>query len=294
MNGYFYIKTTISKLRRRGLTGNSPKCSRFIGFKGNPWTAFLLLMIVLALGTGCPRRWPKGVKPITDIKVFISELSKKRALVKGLSGTVKVDHFSRQGRIVFKQVVVAVRPALLHLETLSPFEHPVSVLVSDGKKFALYDMRKKIYYHGPASPRNISRILPIILRGREIVEILLGGAPILNYDSAELIADRGDGVYRFIALSKARKLKQTIEVDPRTLSIINMVLKDHLGVVYSLAFKKHRLVRGVLFPHKIHFLMPREKVDMIIKYRSMALNPPVEAALFKLDPPRGIKKVRLE
>ena len=262
--------------------------------KSPRWIIFSLLLTVMAATTGCPRRWPKGIKPLTDQKVFLSKLSEKRALIKGVSGTAKVDHVSRQGRIVFKQVVVATRPALLHLETLSPFDHPVSVLVSDGKKFSLYDMGKRIYYYGPASPRNISRILPIILHGWEVVEILLGGAPLLKYDSAELIADRGDGVYRFTSYNKAKKLKQTLVVEPRTLSILKMILKDGRGLLYSISFKKHRLLRGAMLPHKIHFLMPREKVDLIIKYKSVVVNPPVEAALFKLEPPRGAKKIRLE
>ena len=78
-----------------------------------------------------------------------------------------------------REVVVAERSGRLRFETLSPFEQPLSTLVSDGAKFALYDLGKKRYYHGPATPTNLSRLLPIRMRGVDIAQLLLGEPPLI-------------------------------------------------------------------------------------------------------------------
>src|SRR3954470_9808626 len=56
--------------------------------------------------------------------------------------------------------ILAKRPGSLRLEGLTPLGDPAAVLIADQGRFALADLRNNVFFRGPATPRNLSRLIP--------------------------------------------------------------------------------------------------------------------------------------
>src|SRR5205823_13769959 len=80
-------------------------------------------------------------------------------------------------------------PSLIHLEGLNFFGKPEKVLVSDGQTFGLYDATAGKYIKGPATPENISLVLPVALPPQELTALMLGRAPRIPPESSQMRVD---------------------------------------------------------------------------------------------------------
>src|SRR5207302_9667795 len=69
------------------------------------------------------------------------------------------------------------RPASVRIEALTPLGDPAAVLVADQGRFALLDLRNNVFYRGPATPGNLSRLIPAPLTADELVALVTGGIP---------------------------------------------------------------------------------------------------------------------
>jgi len=59
------------------------------------------------------------------------------------------------------------RPASLRIEALSRWETRSRPRRRPGR-FALLDLRTNVFYRGPATPENLSRLIPVPLRDEEL------------------------------------------------------------------------------------------------------------------------------
>jgi len=69
------------------------------------------------------------------------------------------------------------RPVSIRIEALTPMGDPAAVLVADQGRFALLDLRNNVFYRGPATPENLSRLIPAPLRDEELVALITGDIP---------------------------------------------------------------------------------------------------------------------
>lgn len=217
-----------------------------------------------------------------------------RDRLKSISGGAKVDAFTREGRARVREVVVAERSGRLRFETLSPFEQPLSTLTSDGKNFALYELEKKRFYRGRATPMNISRLLPIRMRGEELAQLLLGEPPLVAAQPSALEVDRCESHYKLTFENKALGARQEVVIDAtRPVPLKSTVWADG-RVAYRLTFEDHKLVDGVLIPHKIRYVSPDDKVDILVLYTDVTVNETFENDLFRLELPKGIEPIEID
>jgi outer membrane lipoprotein-sorting protein len=190
--------------------------------------------------------------------------------------------------------VVAERSGRLRFETLSPFEQPLSTLVSDGKQFALYDLAKKRYYHGPATPQNISRLLPIRMRGQDIAQLLMGEPPLIAPAPSGFAVDRCKSAYELTYLLPASKAQQTVSFDAERLVPVRTRLTVDGKLAWEITFEDHREVSGARIPHKIRYVAPADQVDLLVLYTDVTLNETFEPDLFVIPPPRGVEIIPLD
>ncbi len=256
--------------------------------------AFVVATLAAAAPACCPRPWPKTLTPLPDAAAVIKATAAPRAKIRSISGGAKVDTFTPQGRARVREVVVAERSGRLRFETLSPFEQPLSTLVSDGKKFALYDLGKKRYYSGPATPANISRLLPIRMRGEEIAQLLLGEAPLIAPTATKTELDKCKSHYRLFFEAKELDARQIVLIDAQRLVPLKSTL--HVGgrLESEITFEDHKSVSGVLIPHKIRYVAPADKVDLVVLYTDVTLDETFDDDTFKLDAPRGVEVIPLD
>jgi outer membrane lipoprotein-sorting protein len=236
----------------------------------------------------CPRPWPKELTPLPDADAVLGAATAKHAGLTSLSGTAKVDSFGPKGRVRGRLVVVAERSGRLRFEAMSPFEQPISTLVTDGKSFALYDIAKKRYYKGPATPENVSRLLPIRMHPQEIALLLLGSAPVIAHDSVELARERCKTSYRILLAKRDGSAKQVLTVDAQELRPLQSRVYANGDLLYEVRFENPSPMGGFPLPRRIRFLAPRDKVDILLLYGDdLAVNEKSEDDLFQLEVPRG-------
>ncbi len=71
----------------------------------------------------------------------------------GVQASAKIDHFGKQGRVRGNLDMIVSQPARIRMDVFS-FGVSVATLTSDGKAFALADLRDKRFYVGRASACN--------------------------------------------------------------------------------------------------------------------------------------------
>ena len=219
---------------------------------------------------------------LTAVRERGKELSSLRA-----EGTILMRRGGK--RIKAHTILLLRRPATLRFETISFFEQPLSILVTDGMQFSLWDMDKGRFYKGAATPQNISRVIPIPMDGPEVSGILFGDPPLIPF--AESSLDFKDGLY-VLTLSNSRQT-QVIKIHPTRLRPTEVLLKVTGKEYYRLVYddwhdKKPPVVK------KATFTMPSEDIRLVIKIRDTELNPVLKDDLFILTPPDGLPVESLE
>lgn len=229
---------------------------------------------------------------ITDPMVILRALQKPTP-VRSLSALPRVEYYSTQQVRKGSVDVLVERPASIHFEALSPTGNMLQILTSDGVTIALFGRGQKICYRGKACPGNISRLLPIYMRGADVVGLLMGNVPLIRHTSRQLRFDRESGNYELTLSDPARHWQQRILVRPTDLlPVVSEVLlrgKRH----YILELKKQRLFGSVTIPMRINFKMPHHRTDMAIKLRDVKLNVKTTLRAFRFQCPDGVAQRQL-
>jgi hypothetical protein len=259
--------------------------------------ALRLSLIALAAlsGVGCPPRdglhlpesdrlqQPKEL--LTAVREKGQELSSLRA-----EGTILMRRGGK--RIKAHTIILLRRPATLRFETISFFDQPLSILVTDGMQFSLWGMKKGRFYTGAATPANVSRVIPIPMDGPELAGILLGDPPLIPFANSSLKWDNQNGLY-VLTLSNSRQ-QQIIKIHPGRLRPTEVLCNIAGREYYRLKYEKWHEQKGkppVL--KQAIFSMPSENTRLVITIRDPEINPDLKDDLFVLTPPEGIPVERL-
>jgi hypothetical protein len=189
----------------------------------------------------------------------------------------------------------AEKPGRVRLELHDFFGNPAAVLIADGDRFAFYDGKTKTFYRGDASPENVSRFLPVVLPPSELVTILCGSAPILPGVPVEATPRRG----AVLLVVAAAEIGQQLEIVDELAIASSRVRREAPDAAAQAAFYDLELDRflhhaGVRFPTEVRLDAASARSRVRLRWRDdLEVNGAVDAALFRLDPPRGAKVVDL-
>jgi outer membrane lipoprotein-sorting protein len=240
----------------------------------------------LLLLTACPKRLPPA-NLSADAAALKEQVASAQAQVRSVEGEARVRVALAQGSGSVQQYIAAQKPDRLHVEALDFFGNPVAVLVADGGRFALYDAREKTFYRGPATPENLARLVPLPLGAEALVTILCGGAPLL--DAPAVGAAPGEG---YVALTlEGGGRRQVLHVGDGA----RPERSDLIGgdPSYTVRFESFDTAGGVRFPFGATLNAPARKVKVELQWKTAEVNTPLDAALFRLQPPKGAKIVEL-
>src|SRR4051812_10316481 len=168
----------------------SPRISR-----SAPPSALALLVLL-----GCPKADTVVAGPPPDPGALYFQVKKAHGVPETLSCDAKafVEAPENGGRYALH--VSVRRPASVPLEALTPMGDPAAVLVADQGRFALLDLRNNVFYRGPATPENLSRLIPAPLRDDELVSLITGDIPDLPGGRPSSAFREGDG-YKLVTTS---------------------------------------------------------------------------------------------
>lgn len=255
-------------------------------------TRALAAAALLLCGACFCKRAPLPPGALLEPARLRAALAERRQGTRSVRGEARLELFTEEGYAPHSQVIVAERPGRLHMEALSPFDMPVAVLTSDGDRFQLYSLQEGVFYHGPATPENLARIIPLPLSPTDLVEVLLGGAPLLP-DAGRVRWDGRTGQYVF-TLTDASGHVQELRLAPDTLDVLSSRVETPGGkLLYSLQFEDHEFSDGVRLPRRLRFEMPSREVEVELRWKDVEVNARIPPEAYTQEPPRGVRQERL-
>lgn len=251
------------------------------------------LVLPLLIAAACARRAPPPDLS-ADPAVLLAEVARTQARVDRVRGEARARSESPRGDGTVKLLVVAERPDRLRLDALDFFGNPAAVLVADGGRFALLDLREGTYYRGAASPENLARLLPLAIPAEELVTLLCGAAPIAAGRPTAVAP--GDGVLRLTVEAEDRV--QRLDVGAGA-AVHASTITARPGLppppaTYDLTFDRFRERAGRSFPGVVRLAAPGAGVTLELSWKEIEVNAVLPEGSFNLPPPPGARIIDLD
>jgi hypothetical protein len=244
------------------------------------------LLVSFAFLLGCPKPETVVSGPPPDPGALYIQAKKAHGVPETLSCDAKafVEAPENAGR--YSLHVSVKRPASLRIEALTPIGDPAAVLVADQGRFALLDLRNNVFYRGPATPENLSRLIPAPLRDDELVSLVTGDIPELPGGRPESAAREGDG-YRLVIASSRQRQEVTLGSDLRVVLVRRFERGDNL--LWSVGLDEHDDSSGAQVPRLLHLEAPPGKTKVDLRLRNVLAGKPPPSGAFLLGVPPGMR-----
>jgi outer membrane biogenesis lipoprotein LolB len=244
---------------------------------------------LLAFCIACPHAPPAAGPPLDPVPL-LQQLEKAHAEPQTLSasGKTAVDAPENGGR--YQIQIVVRRPASLRIAALDPLGNPAALLVADGGRFALLDLRSSVFYRGPSTPENLSRLIPEPLRDEELVALILGALPPLPGARPVEAHRAGDGSVLTLTSGDVRQ-EVTAGADLRIEHVRRFRGRD---LWWEVELDDFDDASGQQMPRRLHLSAPGQRIQVELQLKERVWGKPTSPAAFQLNPPRGVKVVEVE
>ena len=248
-----------------------------------------LAVAIATAAAGCKHAPPAGPPP--EAAALLEQVRKGHKEPQTLTCEAKafVDAPQNGGRYALQ--IAVRRPASLRIAALDPLGNPAALLVADGGRFALLDLRSNVFYRGPSTPENLSRLIPAPLRDEELVSLLLGAMPELPGARPVAVTRAGDGWV--LVLEAPSGMTQEVSVSPG-------LRLDHIrrfaggNLWWAVTLDEFDDASGQEMPRLLHFSVPEEKTEVELRLKDRLWGKPPPPGAFQLGVPPGMKVVEVD
>jgi outer membrane lipoprotein-sorting protein len=252
----------------------------------SPFALLLTCLGILVLGGCLPRPpAPPSASPATEA-VLLKGLAADSAAFQSLKGVAKVKIANGGRSFSATQILLVQKPDRLRTEVLSFFGQPMLLLATDGAELTVFSTTKSTFYRGPATPRNLQRILRVPLRLDDLVHVLLYQVPVIEYERSSLGPGKPEGSLLTLFGDEGRR--QTLRFDGRR----RLVEADYfrgekhlLRITYG-GFADQN---GRSFPRTVHLDAPPLNAEASVVFSDVTTNVTIPESRFSLTPPPGTK-----
>ena len=253
----------------------------------------LFALLVAPLLSGCPRKIPPPKNAIEQPEKLRSAVQARLSQFDDARfKEVVLDYFGKGERVKVRQLILVKQPDMIRVQTRLPGSNEiVSLLVSDGEKFALHDRRTNDYFTGPPTPKNINRLLPVDLSARDVVRVMLGGAPWDRFDSEpgepSLEWDSRKGRYLYsVETDNGGTLAMEVRHPTHTVVAVREEGPDG-ELVYSYTTDDWTRFGQRRLPVWRRFVWPARDLDFSLDVGETQIGVGLPDSLFQLSPPPG-------
>ena len=212
-----------------------------------------------------------------------------------LKGIAKVKVRSSDESFSVKELISAQRPYSLRLETLNPLGQPVFYAVTDGKEVFIFSPSENKFYSGRTSPQTLSLFISLSLSIEELVPIVLGRMPLIDYDDGQVSCEEADDFYSLQLSAKDGSEVQLLKISVDNPTVVESATYEQGGVlISSVQFGDHEMIGDVLFPKRISIFMPHDETRVVIRYKKLEILPVISSDEFRLTAPQGVEVVPLK
>jgi hypothetical protein len=213
---------------------------------------FAAALLLVAGAGGCARA-PASRFPTADDA--LERMHDTYACSRGIEGEADIDYFGSEGRVRAGVYYLAVLPAELRFDVVSPFGVVLATLTADGTDFSLYDVSQGVILRGPATTCNVARFTRVPVPPFALVQLLRGEAPVLVHrpESVRIRWRRplGGAGYYDVRVQSEHDAEQEIHLRPlaadlakpwqqQRVEVTEVVVRQAGAVLYSAELRGHR------------------------------------------------------
>lgn len=241
------------------------------------------------------------------------------ACSRGLQGEAKIDYFDERGRVRGSVLYLGVLPDQLRFDVYSPFGVMLSTLTSDGRQFALFELKSKQLSRGPAAACNVARFTRVPVPPSALVQLLRGEAPVLVHE-ANAASIEWDCDHYVIDIHSRHAAQEQIHLEPtpadwdlpwqqQRVRVLEVRVTQQGSPLYRAELKDHAIARTAAprtdpdglapavppsgpacqaeVPRKLRLLVPETNRDLLLVNREVSHNPPLIEDVFRQATPPG-------
>ena len=266
---------------------------------GNSYTIKIVLLIFFLFAfIGCiPRKavvsFEECVAAPEDV---INRVSGADDPKKTLKAVARIAVNTPGKRYSIKVALLTKRPSFFKVTSIPVIGPPNFFLSVMGDSLKVFLPKKREFYIGSSTGKNIAIFFPINLKAEDIVSILFGIPPPVKGENITLRGDVEEGLYRIDVISQDKKA-QSLWVDTSTGNLTRMeVFNDEGGILYRARLEDYRQVGEIRVPGRITITgNEADSSSVRIRYSDIQLSQnDGDTATFDLDIPPGIKPMSIE
>ena len=209
---------------------------------------------------------------ITELNVFFQKIDQRRKDIKTIFIEAKADIFQKGNRVRGRLMMSVKRPGMARVDTISPFELPISTLIIQNNELSFYNLKYNKLYQGPASERNISRFLPVRLNMEQFIDMLSGISPIIKFKDHKITYNKKDATYDIVLSNENQR--QEIKYLASSLQIKQLALYKNGKKKFYVEFSDFRKKGKMEYARKIFFEDYQKKSKAKLKITEIEFNKP--------------------
>jgi len=198
-----------------------------------------------------------AVKPAVPSVTYVSPEAALGALSlpvpsAALTATARIEILTRSERYPLKAALILKEPASLRLESIPLLGPPDFVLTLHDGQLRAYFPQRGTFYAGPATPRTLSRFLPLAMPPAEIVPLMMGRPPAEDPLARPVLkGGKEEGLYRVDQIVLGAKAR-SLWIDPAggRLAKVRTFAADG-RVLYTAEFDEHIRVGNAWTPQRL-------------------------------------------
>lgn len=248
------------------------------------------------------------------------------ACSRGVQGEAKLEYLGKEGRIRADMLYIAMLPEQLSFSVISPFGVTLSRLTSDGKDFALFDFREKLFLQGPANTCNVARFTQVPVPPFALAQMFRGESPVLVHqpNQASIKWEGGflaDGEY-LISIQSKHGATQEIRMRPspddwelpwekQRVRVLEVAVSQNGYELYRAELDDHKAAQtaapfkdpdgldptippsGPLcnaeVPRRMRLQVPDTDQELTLRVKEVHHNPPLQSGVFQQAKPSGVR-----
>jgi len=245
----------------------------------------------------CGGAVPRPTSGPTDAAALVAAVSARAGAVRSLSGLLALEVWRGDERVRLRQLIAQRRPSHLRVDTLTPFEQPVSTLVSDGVTLSIYALDERRFYEGQATAENLARVLQVPVDAEALGALLRGELPLMADAGPPALSWDGErSQWRLDVPTRAPdplSRRQTLFVEPSANRLAEVVFKSGDATTLHAWLGDYDGTGPTAVPRRLRFEVPARALRVDARLQDHRVNVDLPDEAFMLEAPRGVAIERL-
>ena len=243
-----------------------------------------MLAVLVLQGGSCTQLEIKRAYAPPKAREVLNAVIARGLQVKSLRGQTRMSHSSGQGKVKGTVRFMGQRGGKLRFDMVSPFDTPLATLVTDGQRFALVDAQQNRHFHGPATPCNIARLIRVQMRADDILTVLGGSTPVIDFKQLALAWDPRSG--EEVLTLTGEHAVQTIRLDgtDRRWDMRSSEVRDRASGKLALGLQASGFRKdsksGLRVPRTMQVSQPSIKAELAVQFKKLEINLTLPAVAF--------------